>query len=133
MWKRVEVFTLLRDRDPCKLPLSSVHILSVSVLVQVSGSVNVPYIVDAVTQESNIVLVLKPFRFTSRYRYQNIKYLPEEFWHWSSSNYTIKSNHLTFVNLLVHGYLQENKNICHCLISAFSYCINANSNQNKFV
>ena len=36
--------TVLRDRDRCKFPFGSVHILSVSVLVSVSvsGSVNEP-------------------------------------------------------------------------------------------
>ena len=44
----MEVFILLRDRDQCKFPLGSVHILLVSILV--SGSVNEPlhYIVPKV-------------------------------------------------------------------------------------
>ena len=40
----LEVFILHRDRDLCKFPLGSVHILSVfvSVMVSVSGSMNEP-------------------------------------------------------------------------------------------
>ena len=44
----MDVFFLLRDRDPWKFPSGSIHILSVSasvlVLILVSGNVNESYI-----------------------------------------------------------------------------------------